>query len=102
MELSAFIARFEAGLDTLDGVGWHEARRRYDRLCQHFAPPDPAALGVSDERVAGVAVRRYSPRHRAPGRVLFVHGALHAHTLLPEMQNAWQDFCQALQAQIAA
>ncbi|MYL22142.1 alpha/beta hydrolase fold domain-containing protein, partial [Halobacillus litoralis] len=25
-----------------------------------------------------------------------VHGALHAHALLPNMQNAWQDFCQAL------
>ncbi|UXZ55131.1 alpha/beta hydrolase [Halomonas sp. 7T] len=25
-----------------------------------------------------------------------VHAALHAHALLPEMQSAWQDFCQAL------
>ncbi|MBR2512993.1 MAG: alpha/beta hydrolase fold domain-containing protein [Halomonas sp.] len=25
-----------------------------------------------------------------------VHAALHAHADLPEMQNAWQDFCQAL------
>ncbi|MGM0782754.1 MAG: alpha/beta hydrolase fold domain-containing protein [Pseudomonadota bacterium] len=74
MEREAFIARFEAGLATLDGVGWHEARRRYDRLCQHFAPPDPAGLDVSDERIAGVAVRRYWPPRCAPGRVLFVHG----------------------------
>lgn len=72
MERETFIARFKAGLD------------------------------VSDERVASVTVRRYSPRLCAPGRVLFVHGALHTHALLPEMQNAWQDFCQALRAQIAA
>lgn len=33
----------------------------------------------------------------APG---MVHGALHAHALLSEMQNAWQDFCQALASRI--
>ncbi|MBP5980532.1 MAG: alpha/beta hydrolase fold domain-containing protein [Halomonas sp.] len=27
-----------------------------------------------------------------------VHGSLHGHAMLPEMQNAWQDFCQALRA----
>ncbi|MGM0701627.1 MAG: hypothetical protein ACQEUG_04400 [Pseudomonadota bacterium] len=68
MERETFIARFEAGLATLDGVGWHEAGANVDYRC-------------------------------APG---MVHGALHAHALLPEMQNAWQDFCQALRAQIAA
>lgn len=29
-----------------------------------------------------------------------VHGALHGHALLPEMQNAWQAFCQALQVRL--
>lgn len=29
-----------------------------------------------------------------------VHGALHGHDLLPEMQNAWQEFCQALRARL--
>ncbi|WP_096298527.1 alpha/beta hydrolase [Halomonas sp. hl-4] len=30
-----------------------------------------------------------------------VHGTLHAHALLPSMQNAWQDFCQALRKRLA-
>lgn len=29
-----------------------------------------------------------------------VHGALHGHALLPEMQNAWQEFCQALRTRL--
>ncbi|MGP8290373.1 alpha/beta fold hydrolase [Vreelandella zhanjiangensis] len=30
-----------------------------------------------------------------------VHGSLHSHAMLPEMQNAWQDFCQALRARLS-
>ncbi|GHC38006.1 alpha/beta hydrolase fold domain-containing protein [Aidingimonas halophila] len=33
----------------------------------------------------------------APG---MVHGALHAHDILPEMREAWQDFCQALEKRL--
>ncbi|MBE0462557.1 MAG: alpha/beta hydrolase fold domain-containing protein [Halomonadaceae bacterium] len=29
-----------------------------------------------------------------------VHGSLHGHAMLPEMQNAWQDFCQALRSRL--
>ncbi|WP_447529162.1 alpha/beta hydrolase [Vreelandella sp. TE19] len=31
-----------------------------------------------------------------------VHGALHAQAHLPDMQNAWQDFCQALERRLAS
>ena len=33
----------------------------------------------------------------APG---MVHGALHAHALLPTMHSAWQAFCQALKGSL--
>ncbi|MCL7930612.1 alpha/beta hydrolase fold domain-containing protein [Halomonas llamarensis] len=74
-DINGFIKRFEAGLTALEGVSWPEARRRYDTACQQFAPPDPAGLGVRDESVANVAVRRFSPFDAAAaGAVLYVHG----------------------------
>lgn len=74
MELGDFIARFEAGLASLDGLDWPEARRRYDALCHSFAPPDPPGMRITDGRMNGVAVRRFLPRGAHPGRVLFLHG----------------------------
>ncbi|MDR5898187.1 alpha/beta hydrolase fold domain-containing protein [Halomonas vilamensis] len=74
-DINRFIKRFETGLTALEGVSWPEARRRYDTVCQQFAPPDPAGLGVKDESVASVAVRRFVPFDAAAsGAVLYVHG----------------------------
>lgn len=69
-----FIARFEAGLASMDGLDWPEARERYDALCRTFAPPDPSGMHVIDERCSGVDVRRFVPAEARLGRVLFVHG----------------------------
>lgn len=69
-----FIARFEAGLATLQGLGWPAARRGYDALCQSFAPPDPAGMRIVDDRLDGVAMRRFLPEGALPGRILFLHG----------------------------
>ncbi|MYL23111.1 alpha/beta hydrolase fold domain-containing protein [Halomonas alkaliantarctica] len=74
MNSLAFTQRFATGLAALKGVSWPEARRRYDTLCQQFAPPDPVGLSVSDERVANVAVRRFSPQEATSEAVLYVHG----------------------------
>jgi acetyl esterase len=73
--ISDFIERFDAGLTALEGTSFPEARRRYDTLCQQFAPPNPARLSVRDETVANVAVRCFLPQDAAAsGAVLYVHG----------------------------
>lgn len=73
--ISDFIQRFDAGLAALEGASWPEARRCYDTVCQQFAPPDPAGLGVSDESIINVPVRRFLPHDAAAsGAVLYVHG----------------------------
>lgn len=68
-----FIARFEAGLASLRGLDWPEARRRYAALCQSFAPLDPPGMRITDGRVNRVAVRSFLPTAARPG---MVHGAL--------------------------
>ncbi|PAU74377.1 alpha/beta hydrolase fold domain-containing protein [Halomonas salipaludis] len=74
MDIEAFIQRFAAGLDELEGLAPAAARARYDALCAGLAPHDPAGLRVEDTRLGGVAVRRFLPDGARPGRVLFVHG----------------------------
>ncbi|WP_282041153.1 alpha/beta hydrolase [Halomonas alimentaria] len=69
-----FIARFEAGLTSLHGLNWPEARRRYTALCRSFAPLDPPGMRITDGWVNEVAVRRFLPTAARPGRVLFLHG----------------------------
>nr|WP_298249351.1 alpha/beta hydrolase [uncultured Halomonas sp.] len=71
---SDFIARFEAGLASMTGQPWPEARERYDALCRTFAPPDPPGMQIIDERCSGVDVRRFLPAGAFSGKVLFVHG----------------------------
>ncbi|WP_431024669.1 alpha/beta hydrolase fold domain-containing protein [Halomonas sp. H5] len=74
MEIAAFIRCFADGLSDLEGVPPALARPRYEALCAGFAPADPPGLRVMDERLAGVAIRRFTPRRCLPGSVLFVHG----------------------------
>jgi acetyl esterase len=45
---------------------------------------------------AVAAWRRNSVQVGYRSAITMVHAALHAHAQLPEMQSAWQDFCQAL------
>lgn len=74
MLISAFIARFEAGLAKLEQASIQDARRHYDDLCQSFAPADPKGMAVADDYVAGVRVRRFRPAAAQPGQVVFIHG----------------------------
>ncbi|WP_366130962.1 alpha/beta hydrolase fold domain-containing protein [uncultured Halomonas sp.] len=74
MTVSDFITRFEAGLTSMTGQPWPEARERYDALCQSFAPPDPPGMHITDARLRGVGVRRFLPAEARSGRVLYVHG----------------------------
>lgn len=74
MTPDTFRGAFARGLRELDGLPLGAARRRYDRLCQAFAPPLPASLRVADEVIAGVATRRFRPARAAAGAVIYVHG----------------------------
>lgn len=55
----------------------------------------PLEAAVTHWRAAGASVG-----YRCASDM--VHGALHAHARLPQMQNAWQAFCQALRTRLAA
>ena len=74
MNIDTFIQRFATGLDELGAFTPAAARPHYDALCAVFAPADPPDMAISDDGMAGVAVRRFTPRACLPGRVLFVHG----------------------------
>ncbi|SDN17303.1 alpha/beta hydrolase fold domain-containing protein [Vreelandella arcis] len=74
MDINAFIARFEAGLASIENIPLASARTRYDRLCQGFAPPTPAGMKVCDEKLESVTVRHFIPTYTLPGYVLFIHG----------------------------
>ncbi len=80
-----FIQRFKDGLQTVnDAEDMLTARRRYEALCESFAPPDPDSLSVEDTDLDGVRVRRLCPsgvnagaaadaRGNA-GCILYIHG----------------------------
>lgn len=74
MNIDTFIQRFGAGLAELDDLPPTAARRRYETLCNDFAPPDPSGMQVTDTRLGDVAVRRFQPRTASPGQAVFVHG----------------------------
>nr|AID66449.1 lipase [Chromohalobacter japonicus] len=74
MQIDAFRRRFERGLDALAGLPIEAARRRYDTLCAGFAPADPAGMAITDERIAGIEVRRFQPAAAGRGPVLYAHG----------------------------
>lgn len=65
--------------------GLSAQRAAYDAMAQHFSPPHPTQLTVTDGQLNGVAIRRYQPCQRIQQRqvpqhhlqqhqVLFVHG----------------------------
>ncbi|MDR5858806.1 alpha/beta hydrolase [Halomonas eurihalina] len=74
MQIDAFRRCFERGLDALAGLPIEAAWRRYDALCIGFAPADPAGMTITDERIAGIDVRRFQPAAVGRGPVLYAHG----------------------------
>ena len=55
--------------------GIEAQRQAYNAMAEHFSPPRPEGLKVSDECLKGVPVRRYQPEGgRAGPRMLFAHG----------------------------
>lgn len=74
MQVSAFIARFEAGLAKLEQASILDARGHYDDLCRSFAPSDPKGMTVIDDCLAGIPVKRFYPANVQPGQVVFIHG----------------------------
>ena len=57
-----FIRRFERGMQAVTAAeDTLTARRRYEALCESFAPPDPDSLSVVDSELDGVRVRRLRP-----------------------------------------
>lgn len=75
-----FIQRFERGMrEVSDAEDMLTARRRYEALCESFAPPDPASLVVEDSVLDGVRVRRLRPSARGDNArddecILYMHG----------------------------
>ncbi|MDW5377358.1 alpha/beta hydrolase fold domain-containing protein [Halomonas sp. HP20-15] len=79
-----FIRRFERGMQAVnDAEDMLTARRRYEALCESFAPPDPDSLSVEDTDLDGVRVRRLRPSGVNAGAaadargtecVLYIHG----------------------------
>ncbi|MFG6666882.1 alpha/beta hydrolase fold domain-containing protein [Halomonas sp. HNIBRBA4712] len=74
MKIETFIRRFEAGLEPLATLPIALARKRYDALCQSFAPPDPAGMRIDDAAVDGLPLRRFVPAGAARAPVVFLHG----------------------------
>lgn len=74
MHIDAFMQRFSAGLADMEAFPLPQARRAYDKLCQTFAPPDPAGMRIENSVINGVSVCRFIPQQRMPGCVLFLHG----------------------------
>lgn len=74
MDIEAFIERFEKGLEAMEPLPLDHARRRYDRLCASFAPPDPVGMTRIDDQVAGTKVRRFRPARSRSGTVIYLHG----------------------------
>ncbi|MBY5927742.1 alpha/beta hydrolase [Halomonas sp. DP8Y7-3] len=68
MTIDDFAKRFQHGLDAMASRPLALARGDYDRLCASFATPLPTTMRITDERIAGVPVRRYRPG-RVRGRV---------------------------------
>ncbi|MBY6029597.1 alpha/beta hydrolase [Halomonas sp. DP8Y7-1] len=91
MTIDDFAKRFQHGLDAMASRPLALARGDYDRLCASFATPLPTTMRITDERIAGVPVRRYRPgrvrgkeRGTASGRVegrdsVLSHAHDHAH-----------------------
>lgn len=53
----------------------HQQREWYDALCRRFDAPRPTGLTTRDDRLGGVAVRRYEPSLRQRDmNVLYFHG----------------------------
>ncbi|MFI0471624.1 alpha/beta hydrolase fold domain-containing protein [Halomonas sp. HMF6819] len=82
----------------------------YPALLSPAPTPMPAraieVLAVENDPLTG-PLERDIERWRQQGAAIgyrcaptMVHGALHAHALLPNMQSAWQDFCQALEQRL--
>ncbi|WP_244613203.1 alpha/beta hydrolase fold domain-containing protein [Modicisalibacter radicis] len=79
-----FIRRFERGMQAVSAAeDMLTARRRYEALCESFAPPDPDSLSVEDTVLDGVRVRRLRPSGVNAGAaadargnecVLYIHG----------------------------
>ncbi|MAP34955.1 MAG: lipolytic protein [Halomonas sp.] len=74
MTIEDFIARFSAGMATMENAHPVVARQRYDQLCQTFAPPNPAGIAIFDEVQEHIALRHFLPASPKPGRVLYIHG----------------------------
>jgi len=56
--------------------GLSAQRAAYDAMAQHFSPPRPASLVITDSSISGVLTRRYQPPFQQANqtRILFVHG----------------------------
>ena len=74
MDIDTFITRFERGLANVTRSTPAEARRRYDQLCQTFAPPNPTGMRITDEPWEGSVLRHFIPPSAKPGRVMYLHG----------------------------
>lgn len=62
-------------------------------VVEHDPLTRPIETAVANWQEAGASIGyRCAPQ--------MVHGALHAHALMPSMQSAWQDFCQALRKRL--
>lgn len=75
-----FIQRFERGMQEVNAAeDTLTARRRYEALCESFAPPDSDSLRVEDDVIDGIEVRRLRPAGGQDNAcldecVLFIHG----------------------------
>jgi acetyl esterase len=58
-----------------DAVNFTMAEQRafYDKYCAHFRKPRPAAIAVTDFKVATIPCRRYTPNSPA-AKLLYLHG----------------------------
>jgi len=75
MTVEDFIREFEQGMRDVGAADdWLTARRRYEALCEAFAPGDPPGLRWTDDEADGVRIRRYMPPDAASGEVLYLHG----------------------------
>jgi len=73
MRIESFIQRL-APIDDHADAPLSERRRIYEALHAEYRPADPEGMQVSDDVVAGVAVRRFLPAQTMGEYIVYVHG----------------------------
>jgi acetyl esterase len=73
MHIEDFIREFSP-TDSGGDASLSARRRAYEALHARRRVADPAGMQIVDERLAGVAVRRFCPARAIAGSVVFLHG----------------------------